>query len=195
MLESIAKIAEAVSKLAPIATWLLLTTAAVTAGMVWAPPGLASSLGVTEFRETYRLWIGLFFFFSCAGILTRLLLEGTARFRKFCREQKKVNVLKYHLKQLNPDEQKCLLPYIEEKVSTQYVGMENGIFNGLQAKGIVYRSTQVAVRGFIFGWNLQPWVQEYLRKHPRLLKDSSQSTYRSPRERTKGIIGAELLDP
>jgi len=70
---------------------------------------------------------------------------------------------------LSKEEKEFLLRYIEEDTKTQYSSILNGVATGLMAQGILFNPTGLA-RYDKMAFNLQPWVWDYLKKHPRLLK-------------------------
>ncbi len=49
-------------------------------------------------------------------------------------------------------------------------GLVDGLAGGLEAKGILFRSSNFGDPLYGFSHNLQPWARDYLKKHPELLK-------------------------
>lgn len=49
-------------------------------------------------------------------------------------------------------------------LTTGYAEISDGIINGLQARGIIYRASTVGAIGFSFAYNLQPYALQYLNK-------------------------------
>lgn len=77
------------------------------------------------------------------------------------------------LHELTPDEKSYLAAYVLDDVNTQYMQIDDGIAGGLNAKGIIYRASNVGdmLRGWAY--NIQPWAKDYLREHPHLLDGAS----------------------
>jgi len=125
----------------------------------------AKILAVEGFREKYRVFLGP------ALLLTVSFL--VARSFTFLRQEyiKKENLKtrKEALHQLTPEEKGYLVPYIEGRKNSIYVGIDNGIMSGLEAKRITYRASSMGNLLDGFAFNLQPWAREYLEENPHLL--------------------------
>jgi Na+-transporting methylmalonyl-CoA/oxaloacetate decarboxylase gamma subunit len=157
--------------------------------LVFAGHDIADTMGLADFRQQYRVEIGLAFVFS-VSIFFAQTLWGTGRliraFGKRSLEARKAKrALEEKRKQLHdltPDEKAYLQPYIKQEENTQYFAIVDGIAGGLEAKGIIYRSSNVG--NFLSGtaYNMQPWAREYLRENPDLLKGASTEP-RRPRLR------------
>jgi hypothetical protein len=73
---------------------------------------------------------------------------------------------------LTQAEKEFLRPFIVQGENTQYKSIYDGVANGLQGKGIVYRASNLSVPGtpgMLFPWNLQPYARIALNKNRQLL--------------------------
>jgi hypothetical protein len=80
--------------------------------------------------------------------------------------------LRKTLRELTRAERTFLRPYIIQGENTQYEPINDGVANGLQAKGIIYRASNISlpgVPGMLFPWNLQPYARRALDKNRNLL--------------------------
>jgi hypothetical protein len=72
-----------------------------------------------------------------------------------------------------PAEKKFLMPYILEGENSCNVSIYDGVANGLRAKAIIYRASDITipgVPGMLCPHNMQPYARALLNKHRRLLK-------------------------
>ena len=75
---------------------------------------------------------------------------------------------------LTADEKQMLRPYIFAGENTVYESIYDGVANGLVAKRILYRASNLSVPGtpgVLFPFNLQPQARIELTKHPDFLPD------------------------
>ncbi len=80
---------------------------------------------------------------------------------------------KRELRVLSPPEAKLLNQYLAKQTTTLKLNSEDGVVNGLVARGILYPGAQYAKSDagsqFMIDINLQPWAWKYLRAHPAIL--------------------------
>jgi hypothetical protein len=79
--------------------------------------------------------------------------------------------VRYQLSLLTLDEKDFLRPYIWGGENSNYAQFSDGVANGLAAKNIVYRASNMSVPGSLaaFPYNLQPYARAELIKHPHWL--------------------------
>jgi len=174
-----------IEKLTNIADYLRRIPAAFLVAMVCAlglilflPAGAAKVLAVDKFRETYRIFLGPAFLLIVSFLAARIFM--------FCRQkmnEKRLLLSKQKtLHKLTPEEKGYLVPYIIHQKNTLYVGPEDGIMNGLVAKGITYRAASIGNLLDGIAFNLRPWAREYLENNPHLL-DGAVGQPMTPRQK------------
>ncbi len=157
---------EAFRKLAPVP---LLALGLASAALLFTSDSVAGTLGILEFRNSYRGWIGAVFLVTWSYLAAHLVWWLRRKLIEHLEHRRRRRVRESFLKKLTPEERGYLVPYVLDKVNTQNFPMEDGIIGGLSGKEIVYRSSNVIdpVRGA--PWNIQPWALEVLSLHPELL--------------------------
>jgi len=149
---------------------------------------LLENLGLLEFRNSNKGYIGTVF----VGSASLVVAQSIAQCGKFIlsvfkqqRERKKIELdLKNSQKmlhELTPDEKAYLVGYIFQDKGTQYFLIEDGIAQGLAAKQIIYRASQIG--NMVDGWafNIQPWARDYLRANKNLLEGFNPHPQGPPR--------------
>ena len=133
--------------------------------ILFLPLETAKVLAIDRFRDTYRVFLGPAFLLTVSFLVARMFMF----IMQWYSEKRLLKLRQKALYKLTPEEKGYLIPYIEGQLNTVYVGIEDGIMNGLVAKGITYRAANMGdmLNGFAF--NLQPWAREYLEKNPHLL--------------------------
>jgi hypothetical protein len=129
-------------------------------------PHVAEWMRIADLRDKYRPWLGLLSMFSGTVLVVEVaswLRTPLASFQQR-RNQKTV------LLALTPPEMRVISEYFRQQTDTLYFSATDGVTGGLTAKGLLYQSSNVS-RGLSpdFGFNLQPWVRETVRKHPAIL--------------------------
>ena len=134
---------------------------------------LAAELGLLELRNNYKGWIGAAFVASSVLYVTYGLSNAGNWTLLKVRQWRNRRVDYKALGRLTEEEREILRPYIERQTKTRSLNMESGIVNELVAKGLLFRSSQVATRwpggAYMVDHNMQPWVWEYFNKHRELL--------------------------
>ncbi len=147
----------------------LLPIAIFTGFPLFAPVEWLDAFGITEMVERYRALFGLAFLAST----TLLLSSGLTAIYEYVKQRRNqaqlTKQLQQRLHRLSEPEKEVLRGYIHNESTTRYLPMTDGVVSGLEAKKIIYRSSNV---GHIEEWayNIQPWAWEYLNSHPELLK-------------------------
>ena len=185
MIEALASILSALRQTTPA---ILLGITIATGILLFSPSGFVDTLGMAEFRNSNRSWIGLAFLVSLSILLGQLAfyIAGVAnslREEKQEKERRKQSLRQkqQQLHNLSADEKAYLAPFILDDESTQYFLIEDGVAGGLTAKGVIYRSSQVG--SLVDGWafNIQPWAKEYLAQNPELLAGANPNPQGPPR--------------
>lgn len=126
--------------------------------VVGLPKSLQQFLGYKSIIDPYRGWISLTglicgvygLVISVVG-LKRWILEKWRNWQFEKNAKKK-------LMKLHQQEKRYLAEYLKKDVSSLKFRLSNGVINGLVAKDVLYRASQIASSGDIFPFNIQPWV-------------------------------------
>jgi hypothetical protein len=148
---------------------LYLAVLIASSALLFLPDTTIAQLGLEEVRHTYRTQIGVAFVLSASLIAARLisvlwdiLLSPWYHWR-FNR------VIFKTLTELTLAEKSFLAPFITAGQNTQYAEMYDGVAKGLEAKKILYRSSNISAPGGAFPYNLQSYARKMLVDHPSLL--------------------------
>ena len=147
----------------PIA--FLFTLSIVLGLIIFLPDHIADTLAVKDFRLTYRTFLGPAFLLTVSFSLTKLLM-WTWRFHQ---DRKSFRHLVEQLHELSPEEKGYLAQFIIRGINTIHVAVGDGVAGGLEAKGIIYRSSDAF--NILEGppYNLQSWARKELSENPCLL--------------------------
>lgn len=126
-------------------------------------------VGFWRYDRLIRPWTFVVFLISAAFLAAHLASDGLSHLREKSRERRKKRRLEARLHDLTPDEQETLAGYLRENTKTSYLDAMSGVTGGLEAAGIIYRSSSLGSGGFRFAYNLQPWAWEYLKANPGLV--------------------------
>jgi Super-infection exclusion protein B len=136
--------------------------------LLFAPTNVLDMLGLTTLVPQYRPLIGTVFLLSSSMLIVRLGIE-TQRFIKQNRDKSRWRESgRRRLQALTTQEQAILQGYINMRTRSQFLDSQDGVVNGLEAEGIIYRASLV---GELDNWayNIQPWAWDYLNAHRELL--------------------------
>ena len=137
--------------------------------MLWGPDWFVDGLGLQEFIDAYRKFIGVaFLFFTVAALAHTLQLLGEQVLRKWKQRRRRM-IAQKHLHDLTDAEKKVLRGYIVSKSRTQDLEMNNGVTAALVAASVISQASPMSVVWTIFPYNIQTWAWDYLREHPELL--------------------------
>ncbi len=165
-MEQFLKLISAFNKTAPASS---LGVAIAMSLIIFLPEPVVLKLGIFEFRETNKGFIGWAFILTYSYLAALLLWE--------IKNYLKSKYIKHHvtkkyqskLHELTSLEKGYLSEFMSGE-NTLHLEMEDGVIGGLSAKEIVYRSSDVfdPIEGIPY--NLQPWARKYLEQNPILLE-------------------------
>jgi len=122
-------------------------------------------LGLTHLRDQVRPYLGAAAIVALVGLV---VAEASAPNSWFSRKLRARLQFK-HLRFLSPAEKRVLRGYIDENTKTQYFRMDDGVVGGLTQLGYLYCSAEIGYMEKGFAFNIQPWLWDYLLKHPDIL--------------------------
>ena len=179
MLEAVSGFLSALKGTSPV---IFLGVAIASGLILFGTDGFVSNLGLAEFRDQNKGYIGVSFVLSVSIVFAQAIANGGKMLLKFVERWRKKKVRAATLEQrqntlhkLTADEKAYLKPYVFGDENTQYFLIEDGIAGGLKAKDIIYMSSQVG--SMLEGWayNIQPWAKQYLEENPHLLEGPNPS--------------------
>jgi Super-infection exclusion protein B len=150
---------------APIYAAVLIATLL----LLFLPDPAITQLGLTEFTQSYRTYMGISLIAS-ASLLSGHIIFAIATFvlSPWNTWRLNRNCIK-KLAELTNEEKEFLLPFIVNGQNTQYAPINDGVVKGLELKRLIYRASTVSMSGFEFAYNLQPYVRSLLKDRPHLL--------------------------
>jgi hypothetical protein len=138
--------------------------------MLFLPIPLISHLGLDELVKTYRMYVGLAFVISASLLLVGLLSFVWSLFstpyQNWLFERNGVRLME----ELTEEEKAFLRPYILNDQNSRVAPINDGVAQGLAAKRIIYRSSNIGHLFSGFPYNLQPYMRRLLTKRPELLR-------------------------
>lgn len=129
------------------------------------PSRLASIIAVDVLRKNHKDKLGLALLLSFAFLLVEFIIYLKKELIKW----RIPKTLIAHLKNLTKEEKEILSEYVNEGKATVPMEITDGVRGGLEAKNIIFRSSNMGMFGMLFSYNIQPWALEYLKKHKKLL--------------------------
>ena len=152
--------------------WLLLFSSVVLSLLVFTPDNVLGALGLRGFRTEYRMWVGLsavgFWILSFSG----LVVIGGQSISQWGKRAIGRRGRKRRLHSLTQEERGVLRGYIAEDKRTQYFDISDGVVQGLFLEGILFKPSNISSY-ITMAYNIQPWVWDYLNKHPDLVKETA----------------------
>lgn len=148
----------------------LVAIVVVSGTLLFSPDYLLSRLGLLDFVLENKSWIGGTFLTFIAFLLINTIAYLSEPVQGFINDWRRLLVYSRHLKELTSKEKKTLKKYFEEDTQSQLLDYKSGVAQGLVAKKILYRSSNLGYMEATFAYNIQPWAWRYLKKHPDLLK-------------------------
>jgi hypothetical protein len=138
--------------------------------LLFLPPRAIQTLGLDQFRTTYRGWIGAVFILSSALLLSHPMALLGAQVSEWWKERAFLRSGRKRLKRLTPPEKEVLRRFIREKTRTQTLNFMDGVVAGLEQARILYRARNVGTMDGGFAYNLQPWAWDQLQENQQLLE-------------------------
>jgi hypothetical protein len=139
----------------------------VLSGLIFFPESIVNSLGLLEYREKTKIYLGISLLFCFIAIITFLFIYMAGVFY-LKKRQKRLHCLTKHEKEI-------LKRYIFNETRTDYFECNDGVIKGLEIESIIFRSSTISSTRyghgvFTFSYNIQPWAWDYLNKNTDLLE-------------------------
>ena len=158
----------------PAEVWLAV---ALASGFVLlVPTALTTQLGVEGLRGAHRPYLGAAFVLSASMLVSKSLTFVGRLIKESVRRWRDAQQHRY----LAPDQKAVLRRYISEDTCTLMLGLDDGVAQGLEQVGLIYRSAQVGSMHRGFAYNIKPWLRLHLLKHPEFIQETDAGpTHRS----------------
>lgn len=153
-------------KLPRATLWGLLVACAL---MLWGPPSFVIALGLAEFIQAYRMYLGAAFLFFAVATVPNLIYLIFVRSLESINERRDQKYRIARLSELSSQEKTLLMRYLANGTKTVVFNIADGVAQGLADQEIIYRPSIVSQGGPWFAYNIQPWARRYLLEHPELL--------------------------
>jgi len=136
------------------------------------------TIGVYQFTQDYRQWLGVTFIASVSLVLMDWGIKVHAIIRNRMHSAKREKSILQSLNCLTEEEKQILRYYIAKQSKTNTLRTNDGVVNGLVAKGIIYIAARHGTLIEGFAHNISDLAWDYLNLNPELL-DGDTSTYRT----------------
>lgn len=144
---------------------------------LFAPCRILDGVGVADFRDEYRTFIGIAFLSTAALLVVYSAIALGRVFRSIRNTAARRRMEERYLCTLAEAEKRLLRIYVWQGQATQNLPIQDGVTGGVQAKGIIYRASSLSNADYppTFAYNIQPWAEEYLKGHPELLASPKET--------------------
>jgi len=138
--------------------------------IIFLPDSVIAQIGLVQFKQQNRMYIGLALIGSASLLATHILAPPLFHIGVQI-ETWRLNRRTYRtLIELTEEEKAFLRPFIYDGENTRYASIYDGITKGLELKQLTYRASNIGVPGgFEFPYNLQPIARRLLNAQPQLL--------------------------
>ena len=136
--------------------------------IILIPISIWQEMGLMDLWYLLRPWIFIVALISTVWLVSKgaydLVNTNIDRFKKRNENEKLILTL-------SRQEKEILASYIIEDATTLAFDIRDGVINGLIAKGILYRASQLSNPfSYDFDVNIQIWAHQYLKTHPKILQ-------------------------
>ena len=172
-----AEIIKAIAEFLKLAPRYLTVVGVIAGVLVFAPSEFLDKLGVAEFAENHRQWIGLAFLFSATVVLVDWCKEIVAAIRNRSHRAKLKEECLKRLHSLTEDEEDILRHYTSNQTRTSVLGLDDGVAQGLVSVGILYPAARQGHLRKGLAHNITEFAWEYLNENKALV-EASTPTFR-----------------
>lgn len=129
--------------------------------LLFSPTKWLSPLGLNQFVDLLRPWIGIVFLITVVLCILDAVIEAWKWGNKNLKDRKIQEKRVERLYKLTAEEKEILLGFILNKTRTQYLAYSDGVVRELEAENIVFRSSDVG-DSERWSYNIQPWVWDII---------------------------------
>lgn len=142
----------------------------------------AKILGVYNFTQDYRQWLGIALVATSSLVIIDWSIKISAVIRNQMLRIKREKRILQSLHSLTEEEKQILRYYFAKQSKSNVLRIDDGIVNGLIAKGVLFRA---ASQGYLiegFAHNINDLVWDYLNENLWLL-DGTTNIYRTDKRK------------
>ena len=146
--------------------------------LLFGSEGFLVKLGLKQFTEDNRAWLGLAFVSTISLFSIYVVSEVIAFFGRKIKKRKLLKGVRNRLHSLTEDEKQILRYYFAKGTRSNPLRVDDGVVQGLAANGIIYRSANMGNVLEGFAHNISDYVWDYIHQNPTLL-DGDTDFYRT----------------
>jgi len=176
------EIAKSVLEFLKLAPRYLIALGIFAAFLLFSPESLLKHLGVFDFTQNNRPWLGIIFIASVALFGVSICADILNWIKRWWWRRKEFQRITKRLHRLTEDEKQILRFYIAENTRANTLSIEDGIVQELVAERIIFRSASVGNMLEGFAHNISDIAWDYLHLYPQLLEGNT-NTYRTDKRR------------
>jgi hypothetical protein len=170
MMDQFEKLVSAFNRAAPAP---FLGIAIATTLIIFLPDAIAKNLGILEFRQLNKGAIGWAFLLTYSYLIAHVLWQIKDIVRNKLIKYFATKKYQKKLHDLTPAEKGLLVEFMSGE-NTLHMPIEDGVIGGLQAKEIVFQSSNAFVKTEGVPYNLQTWARQYLAENTELLSGAEK---------------------
>jgi len=174
----VSEILKTIIEFLKLAPRYLIALGLMAACLLFSPDSFLKKMGVSQFVQDNRSWLGLLFIGTTALFLVSIAGDILKSLKRWRLNRRAYAQITDRLNHLTEDEKQILRYYIAKQTRANTLRMDDGVVQGLAAAGILYRSTSMGSVVEGFGYNISDTAWEYLNVFPNLLEGST-NTYRT----------------
>lgn len=175
MIDSITKTLLEFLKLTPR---YLVSLGIAAAFLLFCPENILKNLSIFDFTQNYRHWLSITLILSSTLLIVTIAIQITNWVKKWLRNRKFYKSMTERLHRLTEHEKQILRFYIVQQSKTNVLRFDDGIVNGLESQGIIYRAASVGNLIEGVAYNICDFAWNYLNVYPHLLNGTT-NTYRT----------------
>ena len=149
---------------------ILVALCIFLSALLFAGSPVLEKLGLNTLVSDYRAYLGVALLLAISLIAVNLFAELAYPWIVLKND---IRIGKKWLKSLSPKEKQILSYYLDHQTRTQPLSLSDGTVTILAEKGVIIRAATINSRFRCgkpcFDYAIQPWAEEYLKKHPELL--------------------------
>ena len=151
----------------------LVVFGVTSALLLFSGENFLKRIGVYQFAQDYRAWLGIIFLLSSALLIVAIPIKITKWVKQWWKNRKFFQRMTQRLHSLTEDEKQILRFYIGKQTKSNVLDISDGIVQGLVASGIIYRAASIGNLVEGFAYNISEIAWDYLHIHPELLEGST----------------------
>lgn len=163
----------------------LIAIGVAAAFLLFGSEEFLTRLGLKQFTEDYRAWLGLAFVSTISLFAVYVAGEILAFIGRKIKKRKFLERITQRLQNLTEDEKQILRFYFAKNTRSNVLRIDDGVVQGLVADGILYRSASVGNMLEGFAHNISDFVWDHIHRNPGLLVGDT-NTYRTDKRESWG---------